>query len=328
MAIKSQKSNIVIAFIILLSIVAVVSIMGFFSFGGEKEIIQGQAEAEEYRVSTKVPSRIVKFCVEEGDHVNKGDTLVILDSPELRAKLLQATSARRAALAQEAKARRGAREEQLRGAKEMWEKAKAGLAISEKSYRRINRLYEEGVMSEQKRDEVKAKYDAMKATEAAARAQYDMAVNGARSEDREAASAQVGMAEGAVDEVESYMSETILTAPASGEITEIFPRQGELIGTGAPIMNVSRLDKMWITFAVREDYLRNFEIGKEIEAYIPAFDKDMKFRVSFIKDMGTYAAWKATKPTGDYDLKTFEVKAVPTQGRDGLRPGMSAVLER
>ena len=133
---------------------------------------------------------------------------------------------------------------------------------------------------------------------------------------------------GAVAEVSSYIDETILTASADGEVTEIFPKAGELVGTGAPIMNVARLNDMWVTFNVREDFLKDFTVGNEISAFIPAFDKEIKFKVTYMKDLGTYAAWKATKTTGQFDLKTFEVKAVPVERTDGLRPGMSAIIEK
>ena len=168
----------------------------------------------------------------------------------------------------------------------------------------------------------------MTATEKAARSQYEMAKNGAQREDKAAAAAQVERAKGAVAEVSSYIDETILTASADGEVTEIFPKAGELVGTGAPIMNVARLNDMWVTFNVREDFLKDFTVGNEISAFFPAFDKEIKFKVTYMKDLGTYAAWKATKTTGQFDLKTFEVKAVPVERTDGLRPGMSAIIEK
>ncbi|MDE6179944.1 MAG: efflux RND transporter periplasmic adaptor subunit, partial [Phocaeicola sp.] len=278
--------------------------------------------------SSKVPGRILEFRVKEGDKVKAGDTLVILEAPDVKAKLSQAQAAEQAAQALSEKAQRGTRQEQLQAAYEMWQKAKAGMEIAEKSYNRVNRLYEQGVMSAQKRDEAKAQLDAMTATEKAAHSQYEMAKNGAQREDKAAAAAQVERAKGAVAEVSSYMNETILTAAADGEVTEIFPKTGELVGTGAPIMNVARMDDLWVTFNVREDLLKDFAVGNEISAFIPAFDKQIRLKVTYMKDLGTYAAWKATKTTGQFDLKTFEVKAVPVEKADGLRPGMSAIIEK
>ena len=317
-----------LAFITLTVVVVIISIIGFFAFKKGPEIIQGQAEATEYRVSSKVPGRILKLLVEEGDQVKAGDTLAILEAPDVMAKLSQAQAAEQAAQALNEKAIRGTRQEQLQAAYEMWQKAKAGLEIAEKSYKRINSLYEQGVMSAQKRDEVKAQYDAMAATEKAAKAQYTMAKNGAQREDKAAAAAQVERAKGAVAEVSSYIDETYLVASADGEVTEIFPKVGELVGTGAPIMNVARLIDTWVTFNVREDLLKDFTVGGEIEAYLPALGKHATFKVTYMKDLGTYAAWKATKTTGQFDLKTFEVKAKPVQPIENLRPGMTAVIEK
>ena len=325
---KAQRNNIMLAFITLAGAVVIVSLIGFFALGKGPEIIQGQAEATEYRVSSKVPGRILKIFVSEGDKVKAGDTLAILEAPDVMAKLSQAQAAEQMAQAMNEKALRGTRSEQLQAAFEMWQKAKAGLEIAEKSYNRVNRLFQEGVMTAQKRDEAKAQYDAMKATERAAHAQYTMAKNGAQHEDKEMAAAQVRRAKGAVAEVSSYISETYLTAAADGEISEIFPKVGELVGTGAPVMNVAQLDDMWVTFNVREDFLRDFAVGSEVEAYVPALEKNVTFKITHMKDLGTYAAWKATKTTGQFDLKTFEVKAKPVKTVDNLRPGMSAIIEK
>ena len=325
---KAQRNNIMLAFITLAGAVAIVSAIGFFTLGKGPEIIQGQAEATEYRVSSKVPGRVLKLFVCEGDPVKAGDTLAILEAPDVMAKLSQAQAAEQMAQAMNEKAIRGTRSEQLQAAFEMWQKAKAGLDIAEKSYTRVNRLYEEGVMTAQKRDETKAQYDAMKATERAAYAQYTMAKNGAQREDKAMAAAQVERAKGAVAEVSSYISETYLTASADGEVSEIFPKAGELVGTGAPIMNVAQLDDMWVTFNEREDFLKDCTMGGEVQAYIPALEKTATFKITYIKDLGTYAAWKATKTTGQFDLKTFEVKAKPVQVLENFRPGMSAIIEK
>lgn len=328
MADKSQHSNVLLAFFTLVAAIVIVSVIGFFTLGKGPEIIQGQAEATEYRVSSKVPGRVLKYFVTEGDKVKAGDTLAILEAPDVMAKLMQAQAAEQAALAMNQKANKGTRSEQLQAAFEMWQKAKAGLEIAEKSYKRVNNLFEQGVVSEQKRDEAKAQYEAMKATEKAANAQYTMAKNGALAEDKAMAAAQVERAKGAVAEVSSYINETYLVASADGEVTEIFPKVGELVGTGAPIMNVAQMDDMWVTFNVREDFLKDFTVGGEIKAYIPALEKDAVLKVYYMKDLGTYAAWKATKTTGQFDLKTFEVRAKAVETVENLRPGMSAIIEK
>lgn len=325
---KSQNSNMLLAFLTLTGIIALVAIVGFFMLRKGPEIVQGQADVTEYRVSSKVPGRILEFRVKEGDKVQAGDTLAILEAPEVTAKLEQAEAARTAAQAQNEKAIKGARQEQIRTAYEMWQKAKAGVDIAEKSYKRVKNLTDQGVMTAQKLDEATAQRDAAIATGKAAKAQYDMAKNGAEREDKAAAAALVERAKGAVSEVESYIKETYLIAQMPGEVSEIFPKIGELVGTGAPIMNVSVMNDMWVTFNVREDLLKGINMGAELEAYVPALDKKIKVKVYYMKDLGTYAAWKATKPEGQYDLKTFEVKARPLEKVDGLRPGMSAILEK
>nr|WP_320057471.1 efflux RND transporter periplasmic adaptor subunit [uncultured Bacteroides sp.] len=326
---KSQNSNMLLAFLTLLGIIILVAIAGFFMLRKGPEIIQGQAEVTEYRVSSKVPGRILEFRVKEGQSVNAGDTLAIIEAPDVVAKMAQAQAAEDAAQAQNEKAIKGARQEQIQTAYEMWQKARAGVDIAEKSYKRVKNLFDQGVMSAQKFDEASAQRNAAIATEKAAKAQYTMAKNGAEREDKLAAVALVNRAKGAVAEVQSYVKETYLIAQTKGEISEIFPKLGELVGTGAPIMNVSVLDDMWVTFNVREDLLKGLTMGTEFEAFIPAMDnKIVKLKVYYLKDIGTYAAWKATKTTGQFDLKTFEVKALPLEKVEGLRPGMSVILKK
>ncbi len=325
---KSQNSNMLLAFLTLTGVIAIVAVIGFFMLRKGPEIVQGQAEVTEYRVSSKVPGRILEFRVKEGQTVRAGDTLAMLEAPDVQAKLEQARAAEAAAQAQNEKALKGARQEQIQAAYEMWQKAQAGVTIAEKSYKRIKNLYDQGVVSAQKLDEITAQRDAALATEKAAKAQYTMAKNGAEREDKAAAAALVNRAKGAVAEVESYINETYLIAQKAGEVSEIFPKQGELVGTGAPIMNVAVMDDMWVTFNVREDLLQSLTVGTEFEAFVPALDKNIRLKVNYMKDLGTYAAWKATKTTGQFDLKTFEVRALPTDKVEGLRPGMSVILDR
>ncbi len=324
---KTQHNNLLLAVIGFTAVVIIVAVIGFFAFGREPEVIQGQVEVGEYRVSSKVPGRILEIRVKEGDFVKVGDTLAILDAPEVRAKMEQARSAEDAASALELKAQNGAREEQIRGAYNLLQQAKAGYEIAEKSYQRIQRLFDEGVISAQKRDETYATYKAMEAQMKAAQSQYDMAVNGARREDKMAAAAQVGRARGAVQEVNSYIHETVQIAQMEGEVMDIYPKQGELVGTGSPIMTIAIMKDLWGTFNVREDQLNGLAMGKTFTAFVPAFNKDIQMKVYYMKDQGSYAVWKATKANGQYDLKTFEVKARPVDAMEGLRPGMSLVIK-
>ena len=328
MSAKSQHNNILLAIGGFVAVVIVVAIIGFLLLDRDPEIMQGQVEVTEYRVSSKVPGRILELRVKEGDYVKVGDTLAILDAPDVRAKMEQARSAESAAAALELKAQNGARKEQIQGAFSVLQQAKAGFEIAEKSYGRVQRLYDEGVMSAQKRDEAYANYKAMEAQMKAAQSQYDMAVNGARMEDKLAASAQVGRAKGAVNEVNSYIHETVQVAQMEGEVSDVYPKVGELVGTGSPIMSISVMDDMWGTFNVREDQLEGMQVGSEFTAYVPAFKKDVKMKVYYLKDQGSYAVWKATKANGQYDLKTFEVKARPVEKLEGLRPGISLIIKK
>lgn len=328
MSAKSQHNNILLAIVGFVAVVIIVAIIGALVLDRDPEMMQGQVEVSEYRVSSKVPGRILELRVKEGDYVKVGDTLVILDAPEVRAKMEQAQSAENAAAALELKAQNGARKEQIQAVFSVFQQAKAGFEIAEKSYNRVQRLYDEGVMSAQKRDEAYANYKAMEAQMKAAQSQYDMAVKGARQEDKMAAAAQVGRAKGAVSEVNSYIRETVQVAQMEGEVSDIYPQVGELVGTGSPIMSISVMQDMWGTFNVREDQLNGMQVGTEFTAFIPAFNKNIKMKVYYLKDQGSYAVWKATKANGQYDLKTFEVKARPVDRIEGLRPGMSLVIKK
>ncbi len=325
---KSQKSEVLLAALFLTLAVAAVGAIGFFMFGETEDTIQGEVEVSEYRVSSKVPGRILELRVKEGDYVKAGDTLAIISAPEIDAKKAQAVSAEDAASAINAMTDKGARKEQIRGAFELWQQAKAGLEIAKKSYGRVQRLFDEGVMSAQKRDEAYANYKALEAQAKAAKSQYDMAVNGARQEEKRAAAAQVVRAKGAVQEVSSYLRETVQTATFDGEVSDIYPKVGELVGAGSPIMSISIINDLWGTFNVREDLLNGIKNGSTLTVFCPAFGKDLKMKVYYIKDEGSYAVWKATKSSGQYDLKTFEVRARPISKIDGLRPGMSLVIKR
>ena len=326
---KEKKSyNLVIGIVALIVIILLIAIIGYFVSKPKPLMIQGEAEASEYRVSGKVPGRIEELYVKEGQMVHKGDTVAFIDSPEVRAKLAQANAIKAAASSQSRKAQNGARKEQIAGAYELYQQALVQEDVMKKSFDRIQKLYDQKVIAAQKYDEVKAKYDASVAQTKAAKSQYDMAVNGAREEDKAAAKALVDQANGALMEVESYLSELYLTAPADGIISALFPKVGELVGQGAPVASVTDLNDVWFTFNVREDYLHGMKQGDKITVIIPALDgKEVPATINYVADRDSYATWKATKETGLYDAKTFEVRAVPDVMVDGIRPGMSAIVK-
>lgn len=326
---KERKNyNLVIGVVALLAIILLIAIIGYFVSKPKPLVIQGEAEASEYRVSGKVPGRIEELFVKEGQKVHKGDTIAFIDSPEVRAKLAQANAARSAASAQSMKAQNGARKEQVAGAYELWQQAIVQEDVMKKSLDRVSKLYEQKVIAAQKYDETKARYDAAVAQTKAAKSQYEMAVNGARYEDKAAAKALVDQAQGAIQEVESYLGELYLVSPSDGIVSAIFPKVGELVGQGSPVASVTDIDDVWFTFNVREDYLKGLKEGDKVNVMIPALEgKEVSATVSYIAVRESYATWKATKETGMYDVKTFEVRAVPDQAVEGVRPGMSAIMK-
>lgn len=325
---KEKEGSLLLGVVALLAVVIIVALVGVLTLTPEKSIIQGEAYAAEYRVSGKVPGRVERFLYEEGDVVRKGDTLVIIYSPEVEAKKAQAVAARRMAEAVNQKAINGAQKEQIQGAYEMYQKALAGEEIYRKSYERVERLYQKGVVSEQKRDEVEAQYKAASATVKAAQSQYEMALAGAREEDKVAAKAQVAKVDGVLQEVAAAEAERYLLSPCDGEISEIFPNPGELVGQGSPVMAILDMTDTWFMFSVREDILPNFKQGSQINVKIPALgdDKVYPLVVTYVKAMGTYATWRSTKQNGGYDVRTFDVKCRPITPIDGLRPGMTALV--
>jgi len=325
---KKKNQDLRTGLFALIVVIIIIFIIGLIVNKPEPVIIQGEADASEIRISGKVPGRIQRFLAEEGTQVKAGDTLVIIDSPELAAKLEQANAAESAAQAQNKKAIKGARKEQILGAYEMWQKALVGVDIAKKSYDRVQHLFDKGVIPAQKRDEAEAQYKAAVATANGAKSQYDMALNGAESEDKEAALALVNRAKGAVNEVKSYLKEITLTSPINGEVTEIYPKRGELVGTGAPIMSIVDMNDIWFTFNVREDLLGELKMGKTFKVKVPALNNQVvEVKVNYIKALASYATWKATKTTGQFDVKTFEVRARPTAKVADLRPGMTALFE-
>lgn len=324
-----KNYNLLTGVIALVAVVLIVSVVGFIVSRPKAIVIQGEAEATEYRVSGKIPGRVEEFRADEGQSVRKGDTLVLIDSPEIRSKIAEANAAKAAAVAQKNKAYNGAQQEQIAGAYEMWQKALVGEEVMRKSFERISELHEEKVVSDQKYDEVKAQYDAASATARAAKSQYDMAVKGARQEDKDAAVALVERANAAVELVNSYMDEIVLTAPADGIIAARYPKVGELVGQGSPIMTIQDLDDMWLTFNVREDRLEGMKSGDKLNLTVPALgNKHITATVYYIAVRESYATWRATKEIGEFDTKTFEVRARPDTKVEGMRPGMSVILER
>ena len=277
-------------------------------------LLQGEVEVKTVDLSSKLTGRVLKINVKKGDTVKKGDVLIELDTPEIDAKAEQVNATLALALAQQDKVNNGARSEQIA-------MAKASYDLAKKTYDRLNRLHKEGVIPTQKLDEAQAKYQAAKDN-------YNMLVTGSRVEDKASAMANVKRAQGANAEVNSYLKENKIVSPIDGVITDITVEEGELVGAGYPIVTVVDNNDCWVTFNLREDLLTKIKNGTELNVKIPAVGKDtIKFRVNYISVMGNFATWRATKAKGDFDMKTFEVRAVPVEPINDLRAGMSALFD-
>ena len=324
-SVSAKDRMLILTIVVVIIILAALAILGFLFIKPGPDIVQGQADATEIRISGKLPGRVAELYVEEGDKVKAGDTLVRINSTLIDARLGQAEAMEQAAKAADAKVDAGTRSQIINAAYEVWQQAKAAEGIAQKTYTRMQNLYEKGVVSEQKRDEAKAAYEATVAGEAAAKSQYELAKAGPQREDKTAALAMVNVAKGGVNEVNALLEDQYLVAPFDGEITEVYPNVSELVATGAPIMSLQK-DDHWVVFNVRETLLKDISLGTVLKVKIPALDVTTDVKVYYIKDLGTYANWQATKATGDFDARTFQVKARPEKKIENLRPGMSVIL--
>lgn len=314
----------------MLLIIVALLVAGFgtirhFALKPEQQYLQGQIEARRVMVAGKLAGRISEFSVREGDSVNKGDVIAEISSPEVEAKKVQAEGAYKAAQAQADKAKKGARSEQIEAAKAVMNRAEQAANLAKTTYDRVQKLYDEGVLPVQKRDEAETQMNAANAQLAAAKAQYTEALNGARAEDKAAANALVLQASGAKAEVKAYLDETKIVAPISGEITLKVSEEGEVVGAGMPVVAITDLKDAWAVFNIREDNLKNVTKGSIFEIYVPALDKNVSMEVYYIASAGSYAIWKSSKESGGFDLKTFEIRLRPSAPVEGLRPGMTAL---
>lgn len=327
-AVKRKEKALFVALGLSTVVVIILAIIGFLLINKEDTTMQGEVDANSVRVSGLMPGRVEKLYVKEGDVVHTGDTLAKIYSATVDAKLAQALAAKDAAEAMSRKANAGTRRQTVAAAKELVEQAQASVDIHRKTYERLEALYKQDVVTAQKRDEARAAYDAAVAQLNAAKQQYDMALEGAQIEDRQAAEARAKAAAGTVAEVESIIEDQYLVAPCDGEISDIFPHEGELVSTGTPIMNVLKLDDKWLVFNIRETDLQRFTVGSSVKVHIPALAmKEAEATVYYVKDMGEYATWRATKVTGQYDSKTFEVRMRLRDDLKELRPGMSVIVK-
>lgn len=321
-----KRNNILGILVAVVVIVAAVWLISRYLIRRSPLLLQGTVECTTYKASSKVPGRIDCMKVAQGERVEKGQLLYALSTPELDAKLQQAEAAKSAASALDAAALAGARIQQIDAALNMWEKAQAGFELARKTYERVQNLYEQGVVPAQKLDEASANYEAMHATAQAAKAQYDLARDGARREDKEAAAARVRQAQGAINEVESYIEDALVYSPVTGEVSTIIAEEGELVGSGYPVVAILDTSDMWVTFNIKETLLPDIRIGTRMTGYIPALDLETEFEVTYIAAQADFATWAATRTRGGFDIRTFAIKAKPAAGVATLRPGMSVLV--
>ena len=318
------KVVVVLALIVL--VIMGISQLQQFATQPREQFLQGQMEARRVLVAGKVPGRIERLLVHEGDVVYKDSLVAVISSPEIEAKKMQAQGALGAAKAQASKARNGARSEDITALKAMADRAQEAATLAKNTYNRVQKLYNEGVLPLQKRDEAETQMKATQSAADAARAQYNQAVAGARSEDKAAANALVMQAKGANAEVDAYLEETKIRTPIAGEVSLKLAEEGEVVGSGMPIIAVTDLNDSWAVFHLREDYLKNVSKGKKFYLQVPALNKTIEMTVSYIASVGDYATWRSSKESSGFDLKTFEVRLRPTHKVENLRPGMSVLL--
>lgn len=322
-----KKSNIIGIIIAAAVVVVSVILIGWYLRKRTPMLLQGTVECTTYKASSKVPGRIDDMKVVEGQRVEKGQLLYTLSTPELEAKLQQAEALRSAAEALDQQAVTGARSQQKEAALSLWKKAQAGLELAQKTYERVKNLYAQGVVPAQKLDEARANYEAMRATADAAKAQYDLVDDGASKEDKEAAAAKVEQAQGAVNEVESYLRDAMVYAPVTGEVSTVIAEQGELVGTGYPVVAILDLSDMWAVFNIKETLMPRIRVGTRMVGYVPALGYDVEFEVTYIAVQADFATWAATRTQGGFDIRTFAVKARPVSHVEYMRPGMSVIVD-
>lgn len=324
---SNNKKYIAIAFVVILLLVVIISTIGIIGMGNKPEILQGQIESTEIRISGKIPGRIDNFYVKEGQNVSKGDTLVVINSPEFWAKYDQVNSLGNVAVYENQKIEEGTRKQIVETVRQLWNKTKSDLDLAKTTYNRINTLHKDSVVTTQRKDEAEALYKAAQAAERAAYQEYQMALDGARKQDKESSKSLVDAAKSTIQEISILLEDTKLIAPESGQISVIYPKRGELIGPGTPIMSLVVLEDAHVVLNVREDLMPNFTIGGKFKGDVPSVGgKDIEFEIYYISPLGSYATWKSTKQVGSYDMRTFEIKARPTQKVGDLRPGMSVLV--
>ena len=288
-------------------------------------IVRGEIEATQVDLAIKVIGRLQDKKVRIGDRIRRGDQLLTLISPDLEAKLVQAMAASNIAEVEMQKLLIGTRAEDIQEQLKAWKRAKA---ISEQARRNFDRAKQAQASGPVQLGQTFETLQKAYNTEQAAAASYEKAVAGNRQEEKDVAIARAAQAKAVVLELQENVKELNVTAPIDGEVAEINIDRGELASPGGALITIVDLTYIWVTANLREDLLVRFRMGESFKGKVPALgDKEVEFKITSISPLEDFATWRATKAGGDSELKTFEVRAVPTQPVEGLRPGMSVLFE-
>ncbi|MEG0481629.1 MAG: efflux RND transporter periplasmic adaptor subunit [Acinetobacter sp.] len=310
-----------------------IALLGLIAFGLWKSYqpktidVQGRVEAETLHVSTKVPSRIEGIFVHDGQKVEKGQLLVTLSSPEISTSKQQALASLQSALALQSSVDRGAQQENIDSLYANWQSMKAQENLAKTTFNRGQNLYQQGVISRQRRDEMQAAaISASQLTEASYQ-QYARAKRGSTSEQKSSADAQVEIAKAAVTEANALEAETRLFSPISGTVSKTYGKPSELVAMGVPVVSILQNDEQWVSLNVREDQYAQVYQAKSLDGFIPALNKTVAFNIKNIDAEGEFATIKTTRQTGGYDIRSFKIKLTPAEPLPDLKVGMSVIFK-
>lgn len=315
---------------IIVSLVAigVVSLSTFYLLRPEPLLVQGEADATRFDIAARVDGRVKEIPVERGQNVPAGAVLVRIDNPETLAKHEQMKAAKAVADAQLANVLVGTRVETIAARKAEMERAQAGLVLAQKTFDRTHTLTEQGNAPQARLDQAT---DALHESERAvdqAKSAYEQAVNGNTKEERAIAKANVEKADADIQSVQSVIDQLLVYAPVASQVYQRNVEPGEYVSPGVPLVTLIDLNDVWIHFDLREDLVKNLKVGDRFDVRIPALaNRSVTVEVKLIATKGEYASWRATRASGDFDLRTFSIRAYPVQRVPELRPGMSAYLD-
>ncbi len=313
--------------------IAVILLLGLIAYGLWKAYqpqtieLQGRVEAETIHISTKVPSRIEEFYVSEGQTIKKGQALVRFLSPELEAKKEQAQAGLQSALAFQSTVNRGAQQENIETLYANWQAMKTQADLAETTYKRGETLYQQGVISRQRRDEMLAAKTSGRETAEASYQQYARANRGSTEQQKSTADAQVAMAQAALKEANALTAETELYSPIEGTVSKTYGKATELVAMGVPVVSILEDHDLWVSLNIREDLYGSVYKTKTIQGFIPALNRQTTFKVKSIDAEGDFATIKTTRQTGGYDIRSFKFHLEPEQYLPDLKVGMSVLFK-